>query len=1122
MPTRADRLLRCVRQIASGAGPELDDAALLRRFLGEHDAAAFEALVARHGPMVLGVCRRVLGNAADAEDACQATFLVLAQRASSVQPAGALAAWLHGVACRVARAARSAGLRRRRRETPAPDLAPPDPRPDPLDELTAREFLLLLDEEIGRLPEVYRLPVICCCLEGRKQEEAAALLGWTPGSVRGRLARGRARLHARLARRGLTLTVALAAVSVCQGVTAAAPASLAARVLASAAGEGSPTATVNALADTALRGMALGKRQLACLLALVVGAATLGAGVFLRPASDGPLAAAPPVVREPGRPGAARPARADLHGDPLPEEAVGRLGTVRFRHGQQVRCVAFWPDGERLVSCSADFTIRLWDRETGKEVRRFDGHKDQVQFVRFTPDGKYLVSAGGGWNRDNRDTSVRLWDVASGKEQRRLVEGNDKQAKTAIDLAPGGKILAFGVKTSIRLLSIPEGRHLGDIPVPPPPGPWRRQDSLAKVVRFSPDGKRLGAVVEFAGVCVFDVTRRKLLWQNRDEPTTSLPYDSGIDFSPDGKLLAAACTVRKPVRLFTADTGKVLRTLAGPVPGAGPLLFMADGKRLLSNGWGEQGLIWDVATGKPAGKLRLTPVHRMSFTPSPDGKTLALAGRQAIQFYDVATGRQLSGPSGANGQVDHIEFLPDGRTVLAGSSWDSDVGARFWDLANGRLLGALDRPAVSVALAPDGKTIAAGFYEGPPVLADAATGKVLRTWKGPPLFLESLVFTRDGRQLIGASWTGKRLHAWDASTGEELPSPGDLPHGAAKHLALSPDGKRLAFAGLDGIVRLWDVVRRKQAGELKGMQGPVLAVAWSPDGREIAAVSAEGKFGFTAGTPDRKVRVWDVATGRERVALAGPEGGSWCVAWSPDGRLIATGGEDNIVRVWERASGQQRFDLKGHAGPVMAVAFTSDGARLLSGSSDTTVLVWDLLVLGKNSRPARAEDLPSLWTALAGEAREADRAMRSLVAAPTLAVGLLRKRLRPVARADKSRLARRLAELDSPEFAAREKAMRELEAMGELAIDGLRRILDGKPSLEVRRRAEALLRRLTDGPLTGDRLRAVRATAVLEHIGSHPARQLLQTLAGGAPGARLTEEARASLARLERRRSTPR
>src|SRR5215467_868035 len=128
-------LLRYVRRIASQAGPEADDAGLLTRFLSVRDPAAFEALVARHGPMVLRVCQHLLGNLHDAEDAFQATFLVLARKAANVRPPGALAGWLHGVAYHVARKARQAALRRRH-EGLAPDLAPLDPRPDPLRELT--------------------------------------------------------------------------------------------------------------------------------------------------------------------------------------------------------------------------------------------------------------------------------------------------------------------------------------------------------------------------------------------------------------------------------------------------------------------------------------------------------------------------------------------------------------------------------------------------------------------------------------------------------------------------------------------------------------------------------------------------------------------------------------------------------------------------------------------------------------------------------------------------------------------------------------------------------------------------------------------------------------------------
>src|SRR5262249_11822915 len=151
------------------------------------------ALVARHGPMVARVCRRVLHDAHAADDACQAVFLVLARKASALRRPEALAAWLYGVAYRVAQKARAGQCRRAAGPLSAD---PADPRADPLAEVSVRELLAALDEEVQRLPEVYRLPVILCSLEGRSQEEAARLLGWSPGSLQGRLERGRKRLHA--------------------------------------------------------------------------------------------------------------------------------------------------------------------------------------------------------------------------------------------------------------------------------------------------------------------------------------------------------------------------------------------------------------------------------------------------------------------------------------------------------------------------------------------------------------------------------------------------------------------------------------------------------------------------------------------------------------------------------------------------------------------------------------------------------------------------------------------------------------------------------------------------------------------------------------------------------------
>ncbi len=278
----------------------LTDGRLLERFVARSDAEgqiAFKAIVRRHGPMVLGVCRRVLRHEQSAEDAFQATFLVLALKARTVRAPESLGPWLHGVAARIAR--RALVTSRRHEYEPMPAEDPLDTSLTPNSDLA--DLAGVLDEELGRLPEKYRLPIVLCYLEGRTQEDVAQALGWTKGTVSGRVARGKDLLRERLTRRGLAPSAGLtAATLLSRPASAAVPTPLlsstvrfAAAAALSGAEAGPIAGSVNALAQSALKWMLLGRlvRAAVLSLALLLTAAALATPILLtgeRPRPGGP------------------------------------------------------------------------------------------------------------------------------------------------------------------------------------------------------------------------------------------------------------------------------------------------------------------------------------------------------------------------------------------------------------------------------------------------------------------------------------------------------------------------------------------------------------------------------------------------------------------------------------------------------------------------------------------------------------------------------------------------------------------------------------------------------------------------------------------------------------------
>jgi RNA polymerase sigma factor (sigma-70 family) len=470
-------ILQHIRAVVSAhTVRSLSDEQLLAQFASGRDESAFAVLMQRHGPLVWGVCRSILRGEQDAEDAFQATFLILVRKATTIRKGESVGSWLHGVAYRVAMKAKKVARKRAGRARPEAAVA----QEQTLREVALRDLQAILNEETTRLPQRYRAPFVLCCLEGRGRKEAAKELGWKEGTVSSRIAQARALLRQRLARRGVALTAALCAMNLAGAASARILSPAVARnVLASAAGKATSSGAAAALADAVLRSMLAARVKL--VTGLVLGLCLLAGGagsVARQPRNTGPALVVPsdaPAAKNFEDP---KHLAVDLFGDPLPNGIVKRLGTVQRRAvGAKLAISA---DGKTIIGVRAGKYVSFWDAETGR-LRK-------TSVLPTEHRGLWVLSSLGRWlvTDDLPNGALTFWDVETGTRVHQVVVKGAHQ-NFPVAFSPDEKLFGalahVGNERSIRVWDVATKKEVFSKPFAT--NVW--SDQLA----FSQDNKRL-------------------------------------------------------------------------------------------------------------------------------------------------------------------------------------------------------------------------------------------------------------------------------------------------------------------------------------------------------------------------------------------------------------------------------------------------------------------------------------------------------------------------------------------------------------------------------------------------------------------------------------------------------
>ena len=550
----------------------------------------------------------------------------------------------------------------------------------------------------------------------------------------------------------------------------------------------------------------------------------------------------------------------------------GRELRALMGHKNWIKSLALSRSGEVLASGSNDHTAKLWNVSSGRELFTLSGHNNSVEVLAFSPDDRWLVSG-------SNDTTIKIWDVTTGREVQTL-KGH-VAAITALTFSPDGKTLASGSADN----SIKFWNTVG----------WNETHTLNKhskritTLSFSPDGKRLASGSADGAIIVWDQSSGRDRLTIKRNSTALLATAFSGDSSSNNELTSISAD--GTIVVWNAENGKEVSAVAGDAE-ADEMVFalLSKDRKILASSTGNRMLeIRNGSTGKLLRKLESHSAGFFSVAFSRDGRWLASGTNdRSIRLWQIATGREMPKLSGHTGWVKSVTFSPDSR-LLASASNSGEV--KLWDVNTGD-------ETFSVAYSQER--------------------------------LHTIAFSPDGK-LLASAGTGQTIHLLDLNTKQSRTISGH--QGEITSVVFVPNTRLVASGSTDKTVRLWDTSPSSVASVVK-------TFAPLPDQINTIASNSDGTT-LAAGTADGKIVLLNVASGEAR-PFGGHSGEVFTLAFSSDGRWLASGGMDQTIRLWDAQTGLQARTLKGASGDVNSVAFTNDSHSLVSGNGDGSMIVWNV------------------------------------------------------------------------------------------------------------------------------------------------------------------------------------